>query len=140
MVTILSGLIGGLVATVVMSIVMMAMGGGPPPTANFLAKFLGGQPDEYKMPGMVLHLGYGTVAGGVLVFLVQATNLGLASLTEWLVAGVVYAIILLIGGAVVWIMGVIGMKPDRDMLVGFTVVHIVYGLVLGGWLGFGILA
>lgn len=140
MATILAGVIGGFVATVVMSIVMMAMGGGPPPTANLLAKFQGGQPDDYQMPGMVLHLGYGTVAGGVLVFLVESANLGVTTLTEWLVVGLVYAVVLLVGGAVVWIKGVIGLEPDREMLIGFTVVHLVYGLVLGGWVGLGILA
>lgn len=140
MVTIVSGLVGGLVATIVMSIVMRAMGGGPPPTANMLAKFQGGEPEDHMMPGMLLHLLYGTIAGGILVVIVSAAALGITSLVSWLIAGVVYGVVLLIGGAMVWIRGVIGMEPDREMLIGFTVVHVVYGLVLGLWLGYGILA
>lgn len=139
MVTITGGLVGGLVATIVMSIVMRAMGGGPPPTANFVAKFQGGDPDDHMMPGMVLHLLYGTIAGGVLVAVVSAAALGITSLGAWVGTGLVYGIILLVGGAMVWIRGVIGMDPDRQTMIGFVVVHLVYGLVLGLWLGYGAL-
>jgi len=34
---------------------------------------------------------------------------------------------------------VIGMEPDKGMMVMFGTVHIVYGVVLGGFLGAGIL-
>jgi len=32
------------------------------------------------------------------------------------------------------------MDPDRNMMVTFGVVHVVYGVVLGAFLGAGILA
>lgn len=139
MVTLLSGLVGGLVATVVMSMVMMTMGGGPPPTAALLAKFRGGEPEAYKMPGMLLHLLYGTVAGAVLVVAVSTVAPGITSLTAWVGIGLAYGIVLLLGGAMGWVKGVIGLEPDKQMMVGFAVVHIVYGLVLGAWLGVGVL-
>lgn len=139
MATIISGLVGGLVATIIMSIMMRAMGGGPPPTAALIAKFQGGEPEDHMMPGMLLHLVYGTVAGGVLVALVAAAALGISGLTMWLGVGLAYGIVLLLGGAMGWVKGVIGMDPDKEMMVGFAVVHIVYGLVLGAWLGLGIL-
>lgn len=137
-----SGLVGGLVATIGMSIVMKVMGGGPPPTANFIARFTGGDPGEYAMPGMLLHLVYGTVAGGVLVALAVAVlDVSLVGdLGGALLWGVVWGILLMVVGAVVWIRGVIGMRPTGGMMMQFGVVHLVYGLVLGAWLGLGILA
>lgn len=67
MVTILNGLVGGFVATLVMTGFMMTMGDdSPPPTALLWAKYVGdGEPDQYMMQGMALHLLYGTIAGGV---------------------------------------------------------------------------
>lgn len=139
MVTIIGGLVGGLVATIVMSLVMKGMGGGPAPTAALLAKFQGGEPAEYEKPGMLLHLVYGTVAGGVLVAVVAAVAPGVSGLTAWIGVGLAYGIVLLMGGAMGWVKGVIGMDPDKEMMKTFAVVHIVYGLVLGAWLGAGIL-
>ncbi|MFB6121467.1 MAG: DUF6789 family protein [Halobacteriaceae archaeon] len=139
MATIVSGLAGGVVATVVMTIVMRALGGGPPPTANLVATFQGGDPADYMMPGLVLHLVYGTVAGGVLVAVLSAASLDVSALATWLGAGLVYGIVLMVGGAMLWVRGVIGMDPDREMMMQFAVVHVVYGLVLGAWLGYGVL-
>lgn len=139
MATVISGLVGGLVGTIVMSVLMQAMGGGPPPTAALVAKFQGGEPEDHMMPGMLLHLVYGTVAGGVLVAAVAAAALGISGVTAWVGVGLVYGIVLLLGGAMGWVKGVIGMNPDRKMMVGFAVVHVVYGLVLGAWVGLGIL-
>lgn len=139
MVTVLGGLVGGLVATIVMSMVMRGIGGGPPPTAALLAKFQGGEPAEHMMPGMLLHLVYGIIAGAVLVLAVNAVAPGVTSPTTWLGIGLAYGIVLLLGGAVGWVRGVIGMVPDREMLIAFVVVHVVYGLVLGAWLSYGVL-
>lgn len=53
MASVIAGLAGGLVATVVMTILMTVMGdGGPPPTAGLVAKFAGGRPEDYAMPGI----------------------------------------------------------------------------------------
>lgn len=139
MATILTGLIGGLIATILMTIVMRGMGGGPPPTAALLAKFRGGSPDDYMMPGMLLHLLYGTIAGGVLVAVVTGTTLGIEGTVSWTITGIVYAIVLMVLGAIVWIRMVIGMEPDRGMMLQFGIVHLVYGVVLGVWIGAGVL-
>ncbi len=141
MVSLVAGLVGGLVATIVMTIVMMVMGdGGPPPTASLVAKFQGGDPADHEMPGMVLHLLYGIVAGGV--FAVGVPVIGL-ELTDLLVAtglGIVYGVVLMLVGMVFWMRAVMGMEADRDMMMMFGVVHVVYGAVLGGFLGAGIIA
>jgi hypothetical protein len=141
MASVTAGLAGGLVATIVMTIVMMVLGdGGPPPTAALVAKFAGGDPEDYAMPGMVLHLIYGILAGAVFAVGVPLIGLDLGSIAVAAGLGLVYGIILMIVGMVVWMRMVIGMEPDRDMMMMFGAVHVVYGLVLGAFLGAGILS
>jgi hypothetical protein len=141
MASLTAGLAGGVLATIVMTAVMMLLGdGGPPPTAALVAKFAGGNPGDHAMPGMVLHLLYGVVAGAV--FAVGAPLLGL-SLDAVAIAvglGLIYGLVLMIGGMVFWMRSIIGMEPDRDTMIVFGTVHVVYGVVLGGVLGAGILA
>ena len=140
MASITAGLAGGLVATIVMTAVMKTMGdGGPPPTAGLAAKFAGGEPADHAMPGMVLHLLYGVVAGGVLAVGVPVIGLSLGSIGVAVGLGVVYGLVLMIGGIAFWMRGVIGMEPDRGMLVTFGTVHVIYGVVLGAFLGAGVL-
>lgn len=140
MASVIGGLAGGLVATIGMTIVMMVMGdGGPPPTAALVAKFAGGAPDDYTMPGMVLHLGYGIVAGAVFAVGVPLIGLELGSIIVGAGLGLVYGILLMIIGMVVWMRMVIGMDPDRDMMMMFGTAHVVYGVILGAFLGAGIL-
>ena len=140
MASIVAGLAGGLVATIVMTIVMMVMGdGGPPPTAALVAKFAGGDPADYAMPGMILHVIYGILAGAVFAIGVPLVGLSLGSIAVAAGLGLVYGIILMIGGMMFWMRMVIGMEPDRDMMKMFGTVHVIYGVVLGAFLGTGIL-
>jgi len=141
MASVIAGLAGGLVATIVMTIVMMVMGdGGPPPTAALVAKFAGGDPEDYAMPGMILHVIYGILAGAVFAVGVPLVGLSLGSIAVATGLGLVYGIVLMIGGMVFWMRMVIGMEPDRDMMTMFGTVHVIYGVVLGAFLGAGILA
>lgn len=141
MASVIAGLAGGLVATIVMTTLMMVMGdGGPPPTAGLVAKFAGGEPEDYAMPGMALHFIYGIVAGAVFAVGAPLVGLNLGSPAVAVGLGLVYGIILMIGGMVFWMRMVIGMEPDRDMMMMFGTVHVVYGVVLGAFLGAGILA
>lgn len=142
MVTITSGLAGGLVATIVMTMVMMALGDdSPPPTAALWARFVGDEPaDEYMMQGMVLHLLYGVAAGAAFVLVAPAIGLELTDLTLAVIAGVGYAIVLTIVGMVFWMKIVLAMDAEPKEMAMFGVFHIVYGLVLGGFVGAGILA
>jgi hypothetical protein len=41
---------------------------------------------------------------------------------------------------VFWMRMVIGMEPDRSMIMKFGTVHVVYGVILGAFLGADILA
>jgi hypothetical protein len=139
MTSLTAGLAGGVVATIVMTIAMMVLGdGGPPPTAALVAKFAGGQPDDYAMPGMALHLGYGVVAGAVFAVGVPLLGVGLTSIPVAVGLGLVYGLVLMIGGMLFWMRTVIGMEPDRSTMLTFGTVHVIYGLVLGGFLGAGV--
>jgi hypothetical protein len=142
MTTLLAGLAGGLVATIVMTMLMMVMGdGGPPPTARLVAKFAGGEPEDYAMPGMVVHMLYGIIAGVVFALGVPALGIiDLGSIGLAVAAGLVYGLVLMIGGMVFWMRMIIGMEPDGNMMRMFGTVHVVYGLVLGAFIGTGILA
>jgi hypothetical protein len=140
MASLVAGLAGGLVATIVMTILMMVMGdGGPPPTAALVAKFTGGDPEDYAMPGMVLHVIYGVLAGAVFAVGVPLVGPSLGSIAVATGLGLVYGVVLMIGGMVFWMRMVIGLEPDRDMMVMFGTVHVVYGAVLGAFIGAGIL-
>lgn len=141
MVTLLSGVIGGVVATIVMTMGMMILGdGGPPPTAGLVAKIAGGEPEEYNMPGMLLHMIYGVGAGVVFATGVPMIGLSFDSTAVTVGLGLVYGMVLMIGGMVFWMRTVLGMEPDRDTMGMFGTVHVIYGVVLGAVLGSGILA
>ena len=141
MASVIAGLAGGVVATIVMTIAMMTMGdGGPPPTAALVAKFAGGDPEDYAMPGMALHFIYGIVAGAVFAVGVPLIGLSLGSIGVATVLGLVYGIVLMIGGMVFWMRTILGMEPDRSTMTTFGTVHVIYGVVLGAFLGAGIIA
>jgi hypothetical protein len=141
MASVLAGLVGGIAATIGMTLVMTVMGdGGPPPTARLVAKFRGGTPEDYAMPGMALHMAYGIVAGAVFAVGVPLVGLSLDSLVVAAGLGLVYGLVLMIVGMGFWMRGVLGMEPDRDMMMMFGTVHAVYGVVLGAFLGVGIIA
>lgn len=143
MVSIVSGLAGGLVATIVMTAFMMALGDdSPPPTAAFWSKYVGGgDPDEYMMQGMILHLLYGIGAG--VVFVVAAAALGfvdLGGLTSALLWGLGYGVVLFVFAAAFWMNVVLAMDAEPKAVGTFLFFHLVYGAVLGAWIGYGVLA
>ncbi|VTT86353.1 hypothetical protein DM2_2391 [Halorubrum sp. DM2] len=124
-----------------MTVAMMVMGdGGPPPTAALVAMFAGGQPEDHAMPGMALHLLYGIAAGAVFAVGVPLVGLSLGSIGVAVGLGLVYGLVLMIGGMMFWMRIVIGMEPDKGTMMTFGTVHVIYGVVLGAFLGAGIVA
>ncbi|MEF8771895.1 hypothetical protein [Halodesulfurarchaeum sp.] len=119
---------------------MKGMDGGPPPTADLLAKFRGGEAIDFEKPGMVLHLLYGTVAGAVLAIGLPLIGFGFESLGVAIGFGLVYGLVLMVGGMIFWMNTIIGMSPDKEMVLTFATVHVVYGVILGAVLGSGIFA
>lgn len=143
MVTLIDGLAGGIVATILMTAFMMAMGDdSPPPTAAFYAKYVGdGDPSDYMPQGMLLHMLYGTGAGIVFAYLGIA-DLFLftpVNLTNGLINGLAYGFVLFVGAAVFWMNIVLDMDPEPADVGQFLFFHLVYGAALGGWVGVGVL-
>ena len=133
MVTVLSGLVGGLLATIAMTVVMMALGDdSPPPTAALWAKYVGdGAPDDYMPQGMALHMLYGVGAGAAFVVGAGVLGLGVGTLTGALLWAVAYAVVLTLVGMVFWMRIVLAMEPEPAMMGMFALFHAVYGVSLG---------
>lgn len=139
MTSVLAGVVGGIVATIVMTAFMMVLGDdGPPPTAQLVANFAGGTAESYEKPGMILHLLYGLGAGVVFAVGVPLAGVELSSLLVAAGLGLAYGVVLTILGMVFWMRLVIGAEPDKEMMQMFVIVHVVYGLVLGGVVGSGV--
>jgi hypothetical protein len=138
--SVLSGLAGGLIATIVMTVFMMALGDdSPPPTAALWSKFVGdGPPADYMMQGMALHMLYGIGAGTVFAVLVPIVGSSL-SLATAVGLGLAYGLVLTVGGAAFWMKIVLGMDPEPATVGMFTLFHLIYGGVLGGWLTAGLI-
>jgi len=132
--SVLDGLAGGLVATIVMTVFMMALGDdSPPPTAALWSKYVGGgPPEEYPMQGMVLHALYGVGAGVAFALAVPVVGVALTPATA-VGLGLGYGVVLTVVGAVVWMNGVLGMDPEPKTIGLFLLFHLVYGGVLGLW-------
>lgn len=140
MTTVIAGLAGGLLATILMTIGMKVVGdGGPPPTAALVAKFAGGEPADHAMPGMAMHLAYGIGAGVIFALGVPLLGFDLGSIAVATGFGLVYGLVLMVGGMIFWVRTIIGMEPDSDMMMAFGVAHVIYGVVLGSFIGAGIL-
>jgi len=121
---------------------MMNLGDdSPPPTALFWSEYVGdGSPDEYMMQGMVLHMIYGIVAGGVFAVGAGVLGVSVAGIGGGLLWGLAYGFLLFVGAAVFWMNVVLGLDPEMKMVGMFLFFHLVYGAVFGAWIGLGVLA
>lgn len=139
--TVPAGLVGGLVATVAMTVLALATGDdAPPPTARLWSKYLGGDPAQRRLEGTLLHLVYGAASGALFVPALGALGVAAGSSAAGLLWGVVYGLVLFAVGAGFWLVLVLGFSPDRGTAMGFLAGHLVYGAVLGAWVGAGVLA
>lgn len=91
---------------------------------------------------MVLHLLYGVGAGLAFAVAYPALEawLPLTGLANGAVWGLVYGVGLFVAGAAFWLNVVLDVNADRQTAMGFLFFHLVYGVVLGGWVGLGFLA
>ncbi|WP_340098885.1 hypothetical protein [Salinibaculum salinum] len=139
-ITLLGGLVGGLVATSVMTIFMMALGDdSPPPTALFWSKSVGDEgPESYMMQGMALHMFYGVVAGVILAVALPAVGFGDVTLVTALGIGLAFGFVLFVGAAIFWMNVVLALDPEPKQVGAFLLFHLIYGAVLGGVLGAGV--
>lgn len=139
-VILLNGLLGGLVATIVMSVFMMALGDdSPPPTALFWSKYIGdGSPGDYMPQGMALHMIYGIVAGAVFVLLLPVAGYDSISLTNGVLFGIGWGVLLFVVAAAFWMKMVLDLDAEPPAVAKFALFHLIYGGVLGAIVGFGL--
>ncbi len=131
------GLIGGLIASVLMSLYRFPLFRALPPTSEFWATYIGEEePEEYFRVGLVLHLLYGTAAGGVF-------GLGFSLLdfrTERdrrfgaIALSLGYGLVLSLFGTRVVFERLLDEELEPDEAAVFHVGHVIYGLTVGTWL------
>lgn len=131
------GVVGGLIATVLMTLYRFPLFRALPPTAEFWATFVrGGEPEQYPIAGLLLHFVYGGVAGGVFGAGFNAIDfkserdrrLGAIGLS------MVYGIALSVFGTRVIFKRLLGEELEPDEGTVFHVAHVIYGLTLGTWM------
>ena len=139
-ITLLGGLVGGIAATIVMTVFMMALGDdSPPPTALFWSKYIGdGDPEEYMMPGMALHMLYGVSAGVALAVVLPVAGFSDVALVTALGVGLGYGFVLFVFAAAFWMNVVLALDPEPKQVGSFLFFHLIYGGVLGAVLGAGV--
>ncbi len=113
-----------------------------PPTADFWSKYVGsGDPEDYPVIALVLHLLYGVMSGIIFAILTpgQGDSEEVAG-TKGAVLGTVYGSLLSIFGSQVVLDRILGTDTEKDERLVFHISHVVYGLTLGTWVGsrFGI--
>lgn len=130
------GLKGGFIATAVMTLYRVPVFRALPPTAEFWAKYLGGEAEQYTLSGIVLHFLYGSVAGAVFGVLFTRFGLRQRQTREWdgIVTGSLYGVVLSLFGTEVIFRYVLGRELESEHELVFHVGHLIYGLTLGTWM------
>ncbi len=135
--TLLNGLVGGLVATTVMTAFMMALGDdSPPPTALFWSQYVGdGPPEDYLPQGMALYLIYGIVMAAVFAVGLPVAGFEAVSLAVATGLGLAWGVVLFVGAAVFWMNVVLDIDAEPAQVGMFLLFHLIYGVVLGATVG-----
>ncbi len=132
----LTGVEGGLFATVVMTLFREPTARALPPTAEFLARYLSGEQADYPVAAFVLHLLYG-IGAGIVFVPIFTTMIGETDEPETvgLVTGAIYGLAASVFGERVVLARMLNMKLDTDEAAVFYAGHLIYGLTLGVWVG-----
>lgn len=132
MVTITSGLVGGLLGAIVTGVAESAVGDGPSPSATVWAMYFGdGDPSSYGIQGSVVHLLYGAAAGAAFAGFARSLALDLSTVSETLVWALVWAGALAVIAVGFWSAVAIGEDTDLRSIAETAAVHVGYGVVLG---------
>jgi hypothetical protein len=134
------GVVGGLIATVGMTVYRAPVSRTLPPSAEFWARYVaGGEPGDHPGPALGLHLLYGASAGAAFGALFGALGGGsvrdLPREAAGIALGTVYGAALSVFGTRVMLKRVLDMELDVVEAVVFHGGHLVYGLTLGTWIG-----
>jgi hypothetical protein len=132
------GIQGGAIGTFVMTAFRLPLMRSLPPSADFWAKFVSdGEPEDYPVVGLVLHLVYGVTAGvtfGCLYALLDSER-AVEAEARGLVCGGVFGMVLSAFGSRVMLRALLDIELEADELTLFHAGHLVYGITLGAWVG-----
>lgn len=130
------GLVGGFVATCVMTLYRLPVFRALPPTAKFWAMYVQpGDPEEFGPEAAFLHALYGSFGGVAfsLLYAFLASRVDTDDERLGVVGGLVFgALLSLVGTRLVLAILLDESLDDEERLV-FHVGHVVYGLSLGTW-------
>ena len=131
-----AGIRGGFFATLVMTVFRAPTAQSLPPTAEFLERYLRGAANEYHLTSLVLHFLYGTSAGALFGPL-STTVVGETNEPETVGIGIgtIYGLTMSVFGHRVILERFLGMDLTTDEEAIFHAGHLIYGLVLGVWVG-----
>lgn len=131
------GVVGGLIATTLMTLYRFPVFRALPPTAEFWAMFVrGGEPEEYPVAGLLLHYMYGGAAGGLFGFVFSQIDFRSQRDRRFGAIGLslVYGLVLSVFGSRVLLKRLLKEELEPDERAIFHVAHVIYGLTLGMWL------
>lgn len=133
-ITVLKGVVGGLLGTATMTGYRAPLFAGLPPTAEFWSQFVaGGDPSEYPVQALLMHFLYGAGAGGVFGAVAAAVDVDLLegrTVTSMLLA-TGYSVLLSVFGSRIVLRRLLGIELSSDEALVFHVGHVIYGLSLG---------
>ncbi len=132
------GLQAGFVATVIMTAFRLPIMRSLPPSANFWATYVaGGEPEEYLVVGLLLHLLYGTLGGAVFggIFALLSAERSIEPEQRGIVWGGVFGMVSSVFGTQVMLKELLSIRLEADELALFHAGHLVYGIALGAWVG-----
>ncbi len=124
------GFVAGFVATIVMTVIMLPlMRMGPSIMAMVASRAMGGEPGDSRnmMGGIIFHLIYGTLMGGIFAWGSDA----LITIVNPLVNGLLFGILLFIIMVVIVMPLARAPMPPMMMAGIFLTIHLIYGAVLG---------
>jgi hypothetical protein len=134
------GAVGGLIATVLMTLYRLPVFRALPPTSEFWAEYVGGgEPDQYLLEGLLLHAVYGAVGGigfgPVFAYCLSATEAlpALSGERVGVLSGVAYGMALSAFGERVIFDHLLRKELKSGEALIFHAGHFVYGLTLGTW-------
>lgn len=125
-------------ATAIMTAFRLPIVRSLPPSAQFWAQYVaGGEADDHPVAGGLLHLAYGTLAGGVFgtLFALLDAERAIEAEQRGLLWGAVFGLCLSAFGSQVLLEDGLDVRLDADELALFHAAHLVYGLSVGAWVG-----
>lgn len=135
--SLVNGLVGGALATVVLTLVIAAPKDDLAPlSAEFLSEFVGGEPVDHRRNGLMMHLLYGAAGGAAISVAFLYADIP-ATPPAYLITTVVFGFLLSIWDALGRL--ALGRKPSaRDVALLITA-YLLYGVVLGAWLALDVI-